>query len=247
MKIKRCSDCGRFLGEDHFGWLNKTKGYRQPYCKRCNSNRYYLWKLDNKDHIKKYQKEWYEKNKERVKKCVKNWCAENQGHKKEYNKQWYADNREYRKEYLKQWYAENIEHRLEYQRQWQADNPEYKKQWQKENRDKIYSLNSKRRAMKLNQTPDLTIEEMEHIKSIYKFCNELNSHFGEKSFHVDHIQPLSKGGFHTGDNLQIIPTSQNLAKGSKCPKKFYGRYYDFIVGKKERKAFFENWDKINEG
>lgn len=35
--------------------------------------------------------------------------------------------------------------------------------------------------------------------------------------HVDHIKPLSKGGEHHQDNLQIIPIGINMRKGVKCP------------------------------
>lgn len=38
-KIKRCGMCGKFLGEDDFGWVNKEKGYRNSYCEKCDKTR----------------------------------------------------------------------------------------------------------------------------------------------------------------------------------------------------------------
>ena len=35
--------------------------------------------------------------------------------------------------------------------------------------------------------------------------------------HVDHIIPLSKGGRHTYENLQILTAAENLSKGNKTP------------------------------
>jgi 5-methylcytosine-specific restriction endonuclease McrA len=35
--------------------------------------------------------------------------------------------------------------------------------------------------------------------------------------HVDHIRPLSKGGRHHENNLQILPIGLNMRKGVKCP------------------------------
>ncbi len=35
--------------------------------------------------------------------------------------------------------------------------------------------------------------------------------------HVDHIIPVSKGGGHTYENLQILPAVENLRKGAKLP------------------------------
>lgn len=36
--------------------------------------------------------------------------------------------------------------------------------------------------------------------------------------HVDHVMPLSKGGLHHEDNLQILPAGINMRKGASCPR-----------------------------
>jgi len=72
---------------------------------------------------------------------------------------------------------------------------------------------AKRRAWKLKQTPlDANQEE---ISRIYKICSDINARAGKILFHVDHIVPLSKGGLHHQDNLQILRAEDNLKKGSK--------------------------------
>jgi len=58
MKIKRCSHCGRYLGETSFYFADKNKVYRKSYCKKCDSNRCYL-----KSNSAEYLKKWREKNK----------------------------------------------------------------------------------------------------------------------------------------------------------------------------------------
>lgn len=35
---------------------------------------------------------------------------------------------------------------------------------------------------------------------------------------VDHIMPLSRGGPHVADNLQVLPKGLNMRKGVRCPK-----------------------------
>jgi len=65
-------------------------------------------------------------------------------------------------------------------------------------------------AMKLNQTPTLTENEKKKIELYYT----ISHHLGE-NFHVDHIHPLSKGGLHHPDNLQILTKEENLIKSNK--------------------------------
>ncbi len=79
----------------------------------------------------------------------------------------------------------------------------------------------KRRAMKLNQSPKLTQEEQHRIEILYKW----GQLFG---WHIDHIKPISKGGLHHPDNLQLISIKQNKSKYNKDPKEFYGRFYEFL-------------------
>lgn len=79
---------------------------------------------------------------------------------------------------------------------------------------KVYNANRtrKRTARKLKQTPILTIIEEIRIQSYYKKSQELGS-----NYHVDHIQPLSKGGLHHPNNLQILTAKINDQKFNKWP------------------------------
>lgn len=86
----------------------------------------------------------------------------------------------------------------------------YNKEWKKNNPDKCNVYEAKRRARKLNQTPYLTETENQQIINIYKKREALGP-----DWHVDHIIPLSKGGLHHPDNLQIVTKKYNLQKGLK--------------------------------
>jgi 5-methylcytosine-specific restriction endonuclease McrA len=97
---------------------------------------------------------------------------------------------------------------------WQKNNREkymvYNAKWQRDNSDKCNAYKAKRRAKKLNQTPDLTQEEKHQIELIYKKSQELG-----QDWQVDHIIPLSKGGLHHPDNLQVVTKRYNLEKRAK--------------------------------
>jgi 5-methylcytosine-specific restriction endonuclease McrA len=111
-------------------------------------------------------------------------------HLKEYHKQWYEDNKEYWKKHIKE-YRQN-------------------------NRGKVNARNAKRKAIKLNQTP--TNANIGKIQEIYSICSLMNEISIGIKWHVDHIIPLSKGGLHHQDNLQILEAGTNLRKSNKLIK-----------------------------
>jgi 5-methylcytosine-specific restriction endonuclease McrA len=86
----------------------------------------------------------------------------------------------------------------------------YGAKYRKANPDKIAAKYARREVHKLNQTPVLTEAENQQVIDIYKKRKELGS-----NWHVDHAVPLSKGGLHHPDNLQIVLKKYNLQKGSK--------------------------------
>lgn len=70
------------------------------------------------------------------------------------------------------------------------------------------------RSKKFGEIPILTCEEQERILLIYKECARITEETGVPH-HVDHIHPISKGGKHHPDNLQILTAIENIRKGNK--------------------------------
>jgi 5-methylcytosine-specific restriction endonuclease McrA len=64
-----------------------------------------------------------------------------------------------------------------------------------------------RTARKRNSLLYLTQEEKNKIMSYYRLSDFLG-----KDWNVDHIVPLSKGGLHHPDNLQLLPAKINFKK-----------------------------------
>lgn len=189
--------CGRFLSEDDFHWHNKKKNTKQNSCKKCKKN---INALRNKDKTK-------ENNIKNIEK-IKQYRIDNKKQLSEYNKQ-----------YCKQYYIENKEKHQEYYKKWYIDNKKWylkqNKQYRKDNPEMMYKYSVEKRLLKTNQTPDLTKEERKKIKQLYKIRDLLNHN--DKDFHIDHIKPISKGGLHHPDNLQILPDWLNLEKHAKWP------------------------------
>ena len=84
-------------------------------------------------------------------------------------------------------------------------------EWFFNNRERNYKKNAKRTALKREHYSELTLEEQKIIKSYSWLKKQLKLATGE-TWSIDHIVPLSKGGNHHPDNIQLIPLAENRSK-----------------------------------
>jgi len=100
--------------------------------------------------------------------------------------------------------------------EWYAGLCERRDKWRENNPERALAImkntNARRREQKLGSISELTNEQVGEIRGIYLQCDRLNGIFGEQVFEVDHTVPLSKGGKHHPNNLQIVPRSWNREK-----------------------------------
>jgi 5-methylcytosine-specific restriction endonuclease McrA len=74
-----------------------------------------------------------------------------------------------------------------------------------------------RRAVQKRATPvNLSKADRIRIRQLFEKRNKLTEITGVEH-HVDHIIPLSRGGSHHPDNMQVITALENIKKGSKLP------------------------------
>lgn len=161
-------------------------------CKRCERNNTLL-------HYNKVKRKLYcEKNKEHIKKYTIKY---HEKHKESLNKQ------------SLQYYYNNKVKINNQSRLFRINNKEffrlYSKQWRENNRGKISVYGAKRRTLEKNATPD------DANLSIIQFYYTVASTMA--NYEVDHYQPLSKGGLHHQDNLQILKADLNREKSAKWP------------------------------
>jgi 5-methylcytosine-specific restriction endonuclease McrA len=92
------------------------------------------------------------------------------------------------------------------------------KRWRANNvtseRARIASLVRARKAGLAEQYDTLPDTHKGIVKGIYEASQRISKCLGV-TFHVDHVVPISKGGQHTPDNLQIVPAKWNLQKSNK--------------------------------
>ena len=73
----------------------------------------------------------------------------------------------------------------------------------------------RRKTRLVQQTPALTEAEKKTISDLYERRDSLNQTAGYIAYHVDHIQPLARGGLHHPSNLRVTTSIENLSKGAK--------------------------------
>lgn len=116
------------------------------------------------------------------------------------------------RESVKKSTLKNYSAKLARNNKYRLENPEKVKKWKRkdriENKSRILADNAKRRSLQQGETSK-KIEQLYALRDFY-----ISMSLGD-NFHVDHIIPLSRGGKHIFDNLQVIPAIDNLRKGAK--------------------------------
>jgi len=192
---KTCKKCGAEKPHAEFSKHKKAKDGLQSRCKVCTRECHKKWREKNREYDIERQKKWREENKEHRREYAKKWNEENP----EYNKKRYEENKDYYHKYNKRYREENKEQESKRIKKWREDNPHLCREY-----------TQRRRAWKKAALPHLS----ENENLALKILSEEASMLGE-GWHLDHIVPISKGGLHHPDNLQIVRASYNLSKKDK--------------------------------
>lgn len=87
-----------------------------------------------------------------------------------------------------------------------------KRRWNHAHREYMILYQAQRRAKLRGDSISLNSEEKKRIRDWYKFRSILNSKHGKAMFHVDHKQPISRGGRHHPDNIRVTTAEYNVRK-----------------------------------
>ncbi len=122
---------------------------------------------------------------------------------------WQLANPERMQKARRKYKLNNRETVLKGRRKWRAANVEIERErcrnWCKRNMGKVLAKNARWRAARRKAR----IGDIKAIAKIYARAREFRKWF---KVEVDHIIPLSKGGAHSPENLQIIHAFENSRK-----------------------------------
>ena len=102
------------------------------------------------------------------------------------------------------------------------------KRFRKKNLKKLTEKNRRRRALKKGLSVEKVPKTTELLAKQGGMCASCKCKGSDVKWHMDHIIPLSKGGGHVKDNVQILCAPCNLKKGNMTPEKWAlinGRFF----------------------
>ncbi len=185
-----------------------NKQYRLDNLERIHNNRQKS-KLVNKEAKLLVRKAYSEKNKDRINELRRLSYSNHKDACIARSRTWYSNNKEQAQAKSKEYREANKEHLLLKRKEWVAS----------ENGQASMKAYSGRRRNNKRNTDDgsITISSLKELLSIQ---NNKCYHCGcslDKTKHLDHYIPLSKGGGHIISNVVWSCASCNLKKNSKLP------------------------------
>lgn len=127
--------------------------------------------------------------------------------------------RQARIESTNRWRIKNINYYRDYRKRYQAEKRESAALRIDEAAHRA-NLNAIERCKQFNSYITQCPQELKAILKLYKIIKWANYLEGidgrnKKAMEIDHIIPISKGGSHTIENLQVLSRGENLCKQSK--------------------------------
>lgn len=223
---KRCSKCGESKDITDFGKQAHRKDGLNPWCKACKSLA---------------GKEYYEQHKERLKPIRDAWNLAHPDKLREYSREhqarWRAADPAGYKAYMSEYrtpernrkyslddYYRNRSQRLPSNRQWRALNAGIVKTlasaWRRLNLERAHALSRSYKARKRGAVGSHTGNDVKRLYVLQRGKCTSCADALKNVYHVDHIEPLSKGGSNSPTNLQLLCPSCNLRKSNKLPHVF---------------------------
>ena len=227
---RQCSKCKKWLSLDNFCKKKDTRDGLCLMCRACKKKSDAKSYKKNRDSRAAYAIKYRKENEKKIANQRAIYRKNNKTKIAEKDIEYYKNNKDKRLKYLEdnkekiaarfaKYYRDNEEYLIKQNRKYYYDNKNKfavrRSMYYQNNKSAEYANEARHRAAKLNQTP--INADLKEIQFYYTVCIETNEILGDSFFHVDHMHPLSKGGLHHEDNLQILEAPINLQKHNKWP------------------------------
>ena len=133
-----------------------------------------------------------------------------------------SDGRERARIYRRRWEEKNPEAKARHHKKWRESHPEKVKENSRKSYERSYAQNPEYYAEKaanrrrnFRKIP-LTLEERRKIQGLMRQARLLSEQTGIP-YEVDHLWPISRGGWHHPSNMRVITKEENRKKGRELP------------------------------
>ena len=182
-------------------------------CLECVRLRHKAWYLANREADLARKAEWVKKNRDKQQTTYVAYYAANREKFCEKSSARHFSDREVSMAAMRQYRKDNLERLRTYDAERHAKNP---------HRARLAAR--MRRARKQGAEGSYTAADIEKIARAQRNkCAYCRCDLGKKLKHIDHIQPLSKGGQNWPNNLQLLCAPCNLSKHAASPLEFARR------------------------
>jgi len=183
-----------------------AENYVRGECVVCRDRRRAAYDAANRERAAARSKKRYEADPNRARAYAAAYREIHREKVLERTAKWRSQNREYERRYRAEYWAANADRLKAGHLAWLAANP---------GKDASYSRN--RHARKKAADGSHTAADVQRIHDAQRGkCAYCKTTLG-KRYHVDHIQPLSKGGSNWPANLQILCATCNGSKHARDP------------------------------
>lgn len=218
--MKKCSRCFLEKQISEYHRASRTKDGFSGSCKLCKKILDKDYALNNSKAIKDKKREYYLKHKEEILLSCKEYRKKNPEWKKNYDRNYAKKYPERLAANRKRYYLKNPEMASK----WKKQNPELHKkhvaEWKRNNKDRLYKILHKRRALKKIAGGFFDERDIKRILESQKYKCAYCRKSVKKNMSIDHIKALSKGGSNDKKNIQICCKSCNSRKNAKDPIDF---------------------------
>lgn len=204
-KDKRCSCCNECKELLKFSKNKNRKDGLCNVCKECTA----IYRKNNAESISKQRKEFRETNKQKISQSQKEYYNKNRDALLEQKKTYSKENREAKAIYQKEYFFNNKE-KLSLQN----------KIYRETEKGKLCRKNSDHKRRAKIKDGGIESNQLLKIQQCAKACYWCGISLKKVKVHIDHYQPLSKGGEHTESNIVICCSACNLKKHAKDPLVF---------------------------